>query len=490
MTRPVLRTQGIDFRYSGHKSDFCLRSGPFQIMPGETIAVMGPSGGGKSTLLRILSGSLKISESVLESEKAALIYQDLRLVPEKTALENVLMGSLSALPWYRNTYTKEAEVEARNLLSALGLKEHLHQLVATLSGGQKQRVAIARALMSHPKLLLADEPFSHLDHSTALETYRLLKTLQNQKQFAIVITIHASEISDLHFERVWEVHQGQLFLNAQHQDNHIRGDVNKVSLLASLWPKLFLVSLLFLTVVSLSTLSTAGFSSTGALAELLDFMAKIFVHSPSDLAKVDWGFLFARMTVTLQMAILATSLSFVLALPLGLLSTEGVSRGFLFFPIRSFLMLLRSIPALIWALFFVAGLGLGAVAGVAALTLYSVGYLSKFIYEGIEDADRKAFDALRSLGASRWQALYQGVLPSAKPALIANFVFMLEYNVRSASLLGLVGAGGIGQDLIYAVEWRDHTRVFAILILLISTVILFDLLSVGIRKQLRKLRGT
>jgi phosphonate transport system permease protein len=152
-------------------------------------------------------------------------------------------------------------------------------------------------------------------------------------------------------------------------------------------------------------------------------------------------------------------------------------------------MCLRSIPALIWALFFVAGLGLGVVSGIAALTVYSVGYFTKLLYEGIEDLERKPFWALQHLGASRWQAMWHALLPASKPLLISSFVFMLEYNVRSASLLGLVGAGGLGQDLMYAIEWRDYATVFSILVLLILVVLFFDQLSRWTRERIKILRG-
>jgi phosphonate transport system permease protein len=192
---------------------------------------------------------------------------------------------------------------------------------------------------------------------------------------------------------------------------------------------------------------------------------------------------------TLQMALLGTVFGFLIACPLGFLSADGVTSKWFSRPLRFCLMILRSVPALIWALFFVSSLGLGVVSGVAALSVYSIGYFAKLLYEGVEDLERKPFMALQQLGATRWQAARHALLPSSKPLLISSFIFLLEYNVRSASLLGLVGAGGLGQDLMYYIEWREYSSVFAILLLFVSVVLIFDQVSRLTREQIKKRRG-
>ncbi len=485
MDREVFSTQSFEFQYPG-KNSFSLKVPAFSIQAGESISIVGPSGDGKTTLLRLMEGSLSLSGKSLKYPKArsALIYQDLRLVNERTALQNCLMGALSNTEWT----TAQKNERALDLLQKLGLLELKDQMVSMLSGGQKQRVAIARALMSSPDLLLADEPFSHLDHETALETYKLIKSLQKQMGFAWVATIHKNESGAFFFPKTWLVKKGRLEFEVAIDETALRTEEKLIPEKSQLETNLIF---LFFGLTALCLLQASYWQWTADLSwgELAGFFSKLFLHSWESLAVVKWGFLFDRLFQTMVMAFLGTVLGFVVSVPFGFLCAEGVSWSWVSRPLRAVLMVVRSVPALIWALFFVAGLGLGAVSGVVALAFYSVGYFSKLLYEGIEDLERKPFSALRQLGASRLQAVIHALVPTAKPLLVSSFIFLLEYNVRSASLLGIVGAGGIGQDLMYAIEWRDFATVFGILILLIGVVLIFDLISAVTRTQLKKKRG-
>jgi phosphonate transport system permease protein len=220
-----------------------------------------------------------------------------------------------------------------------------------------------------------------------------------------------------------------------------------------------------------------------------EFLSTAFFHTLEELSNVNWSFLLGQVGLTLKMAFLGTLLGFFLSVPLAVLSADGITTGWISKPVRFLLLVIRSVPALIWALIFVAALGLGAVSGTLALAVYSVGYLTKLLYEGIEELDRKPFEAIRGLGASRFQAIRFALLPTAKPLFLGSLVFMLEYNVRSASLLGLVGAGGIGQDLMASLEWRDFPTLTAILGLILAAVLVFDQISVQVRRYLRKELG-
>lgn len=485
MKPEIFKTSGLTYKYN-HQSPFNLNTEAFVIRESDSISIVGPSGGGKSTLLRLIEGSLVPDgvHELIRNGKAVLIYQDLRLVNEKTALENCLMGAISR----KHLSGQEKEKEALELLNNLGILNFKDQPVSMLSGGQKQRVAIARSLMSRPQLLLADEPFSHLDFQTALETYQTIKDLQKKMKFAWVVTVHQNELSNFQFDQIWTVQNGSLFFHKEklHQPK-VSAEVFKKKPLPSISLFLFLVFLI--TFWFLSQIRTTGFDVSDGGVELANFFEKLVFHSFSDLLQVKWSFLFERLIQTIQMAFIATVLGFLISVPLGFLSAEGVATKIINRPLRLLLMIIRSVPALIWALFFVAGLGLGVLSGIAALTVYSIGYFSKLLYEGIEDLERKPFMALRQLGASRIQAMWYALLPSSKPLLVSSFVFLLEYNVRAASLLGLVGAGGIGQDLIYSIEWRDYPTVFSILILLISVVFVFDFISAWTREHIKKLRG-
>ena len=487
----VFKTSGFEFKYA-EDSAFRLVAGDFEVRRHQIISIIGPSGEGKSTLLRIIEGSLLPDSppTKLIRQRTSMIYQDLRLVMERTALENTLMGALADSNWYQLKFTEAQVEEARGLLKELGLSQQTDQPVSTLSGGQRQRVAIARALMSRPHLLLADEPFSHLDEKTTSDTLELFKGLMAKFKFALVFTTHSLELAKNSSTQTWSVSNGQLSLtSAPRESERSTPTFDELAHASKTKQNVYFLLIGIVIALSFVQIPTDGLNSENAWQELKNFAYKLFVHEPSDFSQVEWNYLFKRLIVTIQMAVLGTSLGFLISWPLSFLAAEGISAAWISRPLRMALMALRSVPALIWALFFVAGLGLGPVAGIAALSLYSVGYFTKLLYEGIEDLERKPFEALRMLGASRLQATRYAILPSSRPLLISSFVFMLEYNVRSASLLGLVGAGGIGQDLVYSIEWRNFPAVFVILLLLTVTVIVFDQISALVRSHFRRAKG-
>jgi phosphonate transport system permease protein len=460
-----------------------------EIRAGQSIAVIGASGGGKSTLLRLIEGSLPAQgPAVRVRKRVALVYQDLRLVNERTALENAVMGAFSRSSPWSFRFDQEWIDEANELLRALGLGDQVDQPVSLLSGGQRQRVAIARALMSRPLLLLADEPFAHLDPRTGGETLELIKKLQRDRGFALVVTTHDASVAAGAFDDVWRVSNGRLARGdgsatvacpspISRRDRRREVEIGAVS------------TLLTLVLLSLVFLPRLGLDAENLGSETLATLARIFLPSFDSLTRVSWWFLMERLLLTVQMALLATTISFFVAAPLAFLGAQGFMPGWISHPVRGALMALRAIPALVWALIFVSAVGLGPVAGVLALIVYSLGYFTKFLYEGLEDLDRKSFSVLRQLGASAPQAFFHAILPTAQPLLVSSFVFMLEYNVRSASILGLVGAGGVGQDLMYALEWRDFPTVFAILLYLVALVVALDRVSSWVRRRFKTLRG-
>lgn len=184
-----------------------LKGVNLHVEAGDFLAIMGPSGGGKSTLLYILglldrptSGRYllegvevsKVSSRELakiRNEKIGFIFQAFHLVPWLSALDNVLLPLL-----YRENLTSEDIEKAKNLLKRLGLEEQLRFKPAELSGGQQQRVAIARALINNPKLLLADEPTGNLDSKSSKEVMDILEEL-NQEGLTIIMVTHDPEIA-------------------------------------------------------------------------------------------------------------------------------------------------------------------------------------------------------------------------------------------------------------------------------------------------------
>jgi len=202
---PVIFLDRIEKRYeSGSVVTEVLKGVSFSIFPGELVSIMGPSGAGKSTLLYILGclarpsggqyrldgvdvGSLsdeKLSE--LRNAKLGFVFQSFHLIPQYTALENVLLPTV-----YRRGRKREKKRDtekAKELLNLVGLGERYHYRPGELSGGQKQRVAIARALMNDPEVILADEPTGNLDSHQSEEIVRLLLDLNARGRTIIMVT--------------------------------------------------------------------------------------------------------------------------------------------------------------------------------------------------------------------------------------------------------------------------------------------------------------
>ena len=172
------------------------------------------------------------------------------------------------------------------------------------------------------------------------------------------------------------------------------------------------------------------------------FLADFF---PPDLSVV--GQTGAALLETVEIAILATFFAIGLSLVIGLGAAQTIAPKWLVVTMRMLLNVIRTIPSLIWAVIAVAAMGANALAGVVALTLYSIGYLGKFFSEAFESVDMKVARSLRGIGADPLQAFQYGIWPHAKPLIWSHSIWMLEYNIRSASIIGYVGAGGLGLQL-------------------------------------------
>jgi phosphonate transport system permease protein len=247
--------------------------------------------------------------------------------------------------------------------------------------------------------------------------------------------------------------------------------------------------ILMVIIYSALSLNYAGFSAEDAFSQAFGLFYRFIPVDPKTWIGFSWASSLSSVLTTFRMAVLGTFFGFLIALPLAALAAADISHRLISKPIRFFLMGLRSVPALIWALVFVAAFGIGTMAGIFSLAVYSVGYLGKLLYEGIEDLEQKGFKSLLHLGASRYQAFRMGLVPLAKPMLLSHFIFMFEYNIRAASLLGIVGAGGIGQELMYALEWRRFDHAGIILILLLSIIFATDQISERLRNFLKNKRG-
>jgi phosphonate transport system permease protein len=188
---------------------------------------------------------------------------------------------------------------------------------------------------------------------------------------------------------------------------------------------------------------------------------------------------------TLQMAIIGTLLGIILALPFGLLAARNVSpHPWVYQATRLILNVNRAIPEIIFALIFVAAVGLGPFGGVLALGFGAIGSLAKLYAESIEQIDPQQVLAVRATGAGPLQTFIYGVMPQALPLIATYSLLSFEHNVRSATILGLVGAGGVGFILQKYISLFQYRELMAALIIIIVMVTVIDRVSDSLRKKL------
>jgi len=152
---------------------------------------------------------------------------------------------------------------------------------------------------------------------------------------------------------------------------------------------------------------------------------------------------------------------------------------------RTLLNGLRSIPELIMGIIFVAAVGFGALPGVLALALHSVGMIAKFFAEAIEHTDQAPIEAARAAGCSPLQVIFHGVLPQVLPQMADTAIYRWEYNFRASTVMGMVGAGGIGFELMGSLRIMQYQEVSAILIVILAMVTLVDGFSGYLRKHFK-----
>lgn len=186
---------------------------------------------------------------------------------------------------------------------------------------------------------------------------------------------------------------------------------------------------------------------------------------------------------TLQIAFAGTLLGFILALPLGTAGARHLFPGAIAALARLVTAAIRTVPALLWAIVFVILVGLGPLAGTLGIALYTVGYLAKLYTEQIEGTDPEVLEAVRGVGASTLQLVRFAVFPESANVLLSQLLFMLEYNVRASSIMGFVGAGGIGLYLQVYIQTLEYQRLATLLLLILALVIGMDFLSAWVRRR-------
>lgn len=189
---------------------------------------------------------------------------------------------------------------------------------------------------------------------------------------------------------------------------------------------------------------------------------------------------------TLAMSVAGTALTVVLSLPLALLAAPNTTpHPLLGRVMRAVLAAFRSVPEIILGIIFVAAVGFGALPGVLALALHSSGMVGKFYAEAIEHVDPKPLEAALAAGASRFQVITHAVLPQVLPQLADITIYRWEYHFRASAVLGIVGAGGIGFELMAALRLVRYDEVSAILLSVLACVLVVDTIGAALRKRLK-----
>jgi phosphonate transport system permease protein len=219
----------------------------------------------------------------------------------------------------------------------------------------------------------------------------------------------------------------------------------------------------------------------GSIGRMADFAGQMF-------AAPDWQYLpqlMTKMLETIEMTVLGTAIAILFSIPLGVLAASNATpHPLVYRATRDLLSLMRALPELVWALVFVSAVGLGPLPGVMALAFVTVGFMGKFFAESIEVVDPKAIEGVRAHGAGWLQVRLFAMLPQALPDFVGTVLYILDHNLRAAAILGLVGAGGIGYDLVMAMRLFQYDRLMLIALSIYLIVTMLDRASDQLRSRI------
>ncbi|SAI39927.1 binding-protein-dependent transport system inner membrane protein [Bordetella ansorpii] len=196
----------------------------------------------------------------------------------------------------------------------------------------------------------------------------------------------------------------------------------------------------------------------------------------------DWRNYLSEMLVTVQIALWGTFLAIVVAVPAGLMCSSNIVPPWIYQPMRRLMDACRAINEMVFAMLFIVAVGLGPFAGVLALWVHTTGVLAKLFAEAVEAIDPRPVEGVRATGANALEEIVYGVIPQVMPLWISYSLYRFESNVRSASVVGIVGAGGIGMVLWEIIRSFQYAQTCAVMLIIIGFVIVTDMLSSRIRK--------
>ena len=234
------------------------------------------------------------------------------------------------------------------------------------------------------------------------------------------------------------------------------------------------------TVWSLSTINIIWPWLWDAPQQMGDLFSRMYPPSLND-----WEMIAITLLETVNIATIATFFAVFLSLPIALIAAQNTTPNKLTLWIGRFILVSsRSVNTITWALLFVAIFGPGVMAGILAIIFRSIGFIGKLLGEAIEEIDRAPIEALESVGASRFKILIYGVVPQVMPTFFAVSILRWDINLRESTVLGLVGAGGIGIILQSAIDTFNWQEAATVLLAILALVVLGEVVSAWLRKRI------
>ena len=240
-----------------------------------------------------------------------------------------------------------------------------------------------------------------------------------------------------------------------------------------------------LAVLALSVLSVkvTGFSLGVLVSRIKEFFVILGQMIPPE-----WSYMpqiWQPLFDTIKMSLLGSVIGSLLVVPFAMLASTNIIRSrVVVSAMRLLLSIIRTLPTLVCALIATYVFGLGTLAGTTAIAIFTFAYIGKILYEEIETVDMGAFEAMEAMGSTKIRAFISSIVPQVLPSYLSNCLFCFEGNVRYASILGYVGAGGLGLLLNEKIGWREYSSVGMILLALFVTVFVIETISRAARKRL------
>ena len=528
----MIRFENASVTYPGGVS--AMKDLSIEIDEGEFVVIVGLSGAGKSTLIRAVNGLVPLTSGTLQvngrevtelnragmrelRSEVGMIFQGFNLVERTTVLNNVLMGRLHRVPTWRTLlgmYPKADIDIAARALGQVEIIEKAYTRASDLSGGQRQRVGIARALAQEPSIVLADEPVASLDPPTSHVVMRYLQQISRDLGITTIVNLHFLDLATAYADRIIGLRDGAVGFRRARQRvrragvrGHLRSQPHRrrhhaqagrlVTMPADRHrqrpnlppkprPSLFAIGgTLAAIVMTIVTARSVGFSFSGIVTNLGRKNSVI-----EGLLSPDWGQIWSRRSrgpfiETFQLAVLGTVTGSSLSLPLALWSTKfGNPNPFTRGILRSFNNVIRSIPDLLWALLFVSAVGIGALPGLLALFFFSLAVTTKLTSDTLDGIDMGPIEAANAAGANLSQMLRTAVVPQILPAYSSFVLYNFEINLRASAVLGLVGAGGIGNRIEFFRGRGEWEQLWGLVFMFFLVVFFVERLSVTLRRRL------